>query len=695
MNLPSTITAYAATALLAATAAVYARMREPRRSRWFLVIALLILAAMELFVGFLMMAPHPQAALGALRGVVGFALCFPAPALAFFVLFGRDDEETAWRQHRVWIIAVGGAFLVTAFLVPVRVLVADVTFVDGSFAAVTLSRWGEMAAAVGLVTAVGCLFFVENTFRAASLRQRVMLKYPLLGSVTSLALTVYLTSHVVAVAWVDRTHIGLHALGLVALCTTLLFAGFRYQFFTVRLYIGRDVAVSSASVIIAGLYLLALAGLTYFAKLFGIVYERFTFTLVAFFALFLLVAVLMSGRIQRRIRYYVSRNFYANRYDYRGEWARYSQMMARSQSIDEFLESFISLLCETMLAAKGYVWVDVRGGRAATYGLEHLRVGDDLSRRWMRVTALEGVAFPNVVERGGDHWVQAAATIGDPVDPLGVILLGEKSLGHVYTDEDREFLSMLAAQAAMTVENFLLEERIIDSRQMDSFNRLASFVVHDVKNTANMLALTVENAQDNIADPAFQRDFVDTVRRSLDKMRSLIFSLSVFRNPPLLATTPTDLSELAGKCVEQARITARARGVDLEFVQRGAAIADVDAAAVERVVENILINAIDATPSGGRVRVRVAVDDGAVELAVTDTGPGFNADYLGDNLFRPFQSTKKDGMGIGLYMCKTVVDLHRGDLQVRNEPGGGATVTLRLEREGRRGNGAAQVVDRR
>ena len=97
-----------------------------------------------------------------------------------------------------------------------------------------------------------------------------------------------------------------------------------------------------------------------------------------------------------------------------------------------------------------------------------------------------------------------------------------------------------------------------------------------------------------------------------------------------------------------------------------------------KVLENLLMNAYDATGTEGQIALATSIKEGWAEITVSDTGCGISEDFIKHNLFRPFQTTKKQGMGIGLYHCKTIVEAHGGRLEVESEEGKGSVFTIRL-----------------
>jgi hypothetical protein len=105
-------------------------------------------------------------------------------------------------------------------------------------------------------------------------------------------------------------------------------------------------------------------------------------------------------------------------------------------------------------------------------------------------------------------------------------------------------------------------------------------------------------------------------------------------------------------------------------------VADPDQ--IESVVTNLLLNARDATGPHGRIHVRTEHHDGRIVLSVADNGCGMTQAFVSESLFRPFHSTKKRGLGIGLFQSRSIIETHGGGMQVESEPGRGTTFLVTL-----------------
>jgi signal transduction histidine kinase len=152
-----------------------------------------------------------------------------------------------------------------------------------------------------------------------------------------------------------------------------------------------------------------------------------------------------------------------------------------------------------------------------------------------------------------------------------------------------------------------------------------------------------------------------------------------FARPPKLKRTPTDLGTLPEHVVSLVRGRAAKQNVDLRLDRPpGDVVASADADQLRQVLLNLVLNALEVMPTGGRLDIRLrGPADGWVELSVSDTGPGIAADIL-PRLFEPFVSDKEAGLGLGLSVSRRIVEDHGGTIRAYNRPEGGACFVVRL-----------------
>ncbi len=223
--------------------------------------------------------------------------------------------------------------------------------------------------------------------------------------------------------------------------------------------------------------------------------------------------------------------------------------------------------------------------------------------------------------------------------------------------------------------------REAESRQFESFMRLAAMLTHDLKNAITALSLVVSNMEQQFDREEFRAEAMESLKESTDKLRLLVSKLSgpveslsgEYQRP-----RPTDLVPHLKRVLGG---TAQAQSVhQVETHLPATLVATVDAERVERVFENLVLNALEAmgTKSGTLTVEAGPETDDEIFFSVVDTGPGMSEEFQRTRLFRAFATTKRKGVGLGLYTCREVVRAHGGRIDVKSEKGAGATFRVVL-----------------
>jgi putative PEP-CTERM system histidine kinase len=209
---------------------------------------------------------------------------------------------------------------------------------------------------------------------------------------------------------------------------------------------------------------------------------------------------------------------------------------------------------------------------------------------------------------------------------------------------------------------------------------MAAFVVHDLKNLAAQLSLLLKNAERHRHNPRFQEDMLGTVRHVEERMNKLLAQLSTgSRGEENLR--PIQLAKL----VERVVAAKKAERADIAVHAGDAAVATIGyEQRFERVLGHLVQNAIDATQPSGEVRVRVGAEGENAVVEVSDSGCGMSEAFVRERLFRPFQTTKGNGMGIGAFEVAQYAKDMGGRIEVHSRPGAGTRFKLMfpLERNG-------------
>ena len=220
--------------------------------------------------------------------------------------------------------------------------------------------------------------------------------------------------------------------------------------------------------------------------------------------------------------------------------------------------------------------------------------------------------------------------------------------------------------------------RETETRQFESFMRLSAMLTHDLKNAIGSLSLLVNNMERQFHRAEFRADAIVSLQDAMDKLRGIIARLSepaqTLSGEHHYTMSPTDLVPLIRRVLEK---TAEPSAFIYEIEARlpESLNAWVEAESIERVIENLVINAMEAMGgSGGRLTVEAGQDgegDGYVFFSVADTGVGMSEEFIRRRLFRPFATTKEKGIGLGLYTCREIVEAHAGRFEVESERGVG------------------------
>ena len=170
-----------------------------------------------------------------------------------------------------------------------------------------------------------------------------------------------------------------------------------------------------------------------------------------------------------------------------------------------------------------------------------------------------------------------------------------------------------------------------------------------------------------------------TLADSVGNLKNLVSKLS----DPLAQPTENRFEDDLSQVVERVLARTAEHVGDRYQVTTELALgvkATVNPSAIERVVENLIINALEAMPNGGNLQLTTRSSAEQSEISVADTGKGMSADFVRDKLFHPFATTKKKGIGLGLYSCREIVERHGGTIEVESEENVGTTFRLLLPR---------------
>lgn len=223
--------------------------------------------------------------------------------------------------------------------------------------------------------------------------------------------------------------------------------------------------------------------------------------------------------------------------------------------------------------------------------------------------------------------------------------------------------------------------REAESRQFQSFVRLSAVLTHDLKNAIEALSLIVTNMEQHFEKEEFRADAMQSLTAATEKLRALVARLS---NPVNTLSgehkrpQPLDLVPILKRVIAMTAEPARSRH-EIQIDLPPSLFALVDATRIDKVMENLIINAIEAMgDKRGTLTIAAGMMDGKPYFSVSDTGHGMSERFIAEQLFHPFATTKRKGVGLGLYTCREVVQAHGGTITVNSKQGAGTTFRVVL-----------------
>lgn len=617
--------------------------------------------------------------------------------LGFDVAQGARVLETlrtaAWLVFLLWLLAPSGlpakrllavvlllcmAQLATGELAPVASVLADEAPRQPADPALIATI------AASLLLAVVGILLVEQLYRSTPARERWGMKFACLGLGTLFVYDFYLYSDALLFRRVEP-HIWA-ARGLVdALCVPLLaVTAARNPGWKLGLALSRKIMLRSAALVGCAVYLLAMAAGGWYLRSVGGAWGPVMQLICLCGAGLLLAGVLFSGAARTRLRVFISKHFYQAHYDYRDEWRRFTQALSEGGPVPG--EGAIQAVAALVESPAGALWIrrDSAFEPAASWNLppQHATepAGSAFSRlleerQWIVATGHP----PRDAEASCPAWLHGIPGLWLVVPLLlhgqlfGFIALAGPRAPVALNWEVFDLLRLAGSQAASCLAHAEVADRLSVARQFESFNRMTTFVVHDLKNLLSQHSLLLANAQRHKANPAFQEDMLATLAHSVQKMTAMLQPLS--RGDHAAERAPHALADVLRRAVAG---YATAQPCPVLDIADATLLALVDGQRLERTVAHLLQNAVEATPPDGRISVSLRREGACAVIDVSDTGSGMSEVFLRERLFRPFETTKPAGMGIGVYESREYVRELGGQLDVHSRPGSGSTFRIVL-----------------
>lgn len=225
-------------------------------------------------------------------------------------------------------------------------------------------------------------------------------------------------------------------------------------------------------------------------------------------------------------------------------------------------------------------------------------------------------------------------------------------------------------------------QEVLQAERLTLVGRFARSIVHDFKNPLNVISLAAEMAGMENATPVMRNNAQIRIRRQVDRLSNMINELLEFTRGSQTAVVlaATDYGVYVKTLVEEIAAEVKDKGVEVVFETQPPHVhALIDPHRLTHVFYNLINNAVDEMPDGGRIFLRFQLREHDILTEVEDTGKGISPE-IAERLFQPFATFgKMKGTGLGLSICKRIVEDHKGEITARSEPGKGAVFAFTIQ----------------
>lgn len=563
-------------------------------------------------------------------------------------------------------------------------------------------RHGPVGVAYAVVFTLSLVYTVvraSRRHRAAAGLQRIQLQIYLAGFV------VFLVGGILAVSFISAP---IALLTLIAWYLAMAYAITRYQFLDVQIVVRLGVVYALATGILLAAYAGAVVACT-------VVFGRLVPTDGLAFPLVGILAVALGfNPLRARVQSLVDRAFFRRQLDIRGALEAFASKTTQVTRVTDLrtvlAETFAPTLHPSRLLlfvrdepsqpseAAGYRCAPAvgRDGDAAPLGSSDplvdwcAKARRPLAREELLWTLEARTASPaeETLERrllgrldalGADLVVPLVRR----ADLVAILLLGPKRSETPYRRGEIAFVSAVAAQTAVILQNLQLheaargmEKKLHEADKLAVIGALSSQIAHEFRGPLSVIRTYIRLVPEKYADADFRERLMQCVDPEVARMERILYTFLRGASGRPAKAEAVRISDVAEATLDffTEDLSRRRIAVARDWNGRIPTLTG-DPDQLRQVFQNLVMNAMQAMPGGGRLDVRIRASADTLRVEVADTGLGFPPDQM-EHLFRPFATTKAAGTGLGLAITRRIVEDHHGMVRVENRPNGGATFVL-------------------
>lgn len=598
--------------------------------------------------------------------------------LLFLAAFLRDDFKSLWtvlsRPVTLAILALPVAALILPYVITMP------------------PTWRFL---LNTVIALEVLILLEQVYRQAGSQSWTF--KPLVLYLGALNLFEFVTyANATMVTQVEPLYIAARGYIYMLLVPLIIVATRRIKHWGIDIFISREVVLHSSLLLVAGAYLLIMAAVGYAVKFIGGSWGATIQVVLIALSIALLATVFLSHSFRTKIKVFITKNFFANQFDYRIEWVKLTDALSTECKT---LSDVYHVALQGFLGAINYqsgAMLKVNQHQLMPVAKKSLNIDFDveLTQKLLTFFHQTNWIFDSEEYRSKPYLYKGLKLSADEVKSLecmfivpiferesfwGICVMQCNNESLLTLNwELRDYLNAVTAQTGNFIFHHEAANQVAENAQFAAFSRMSAFVIHDLKNVLAQIDLILCNAQQHKNNPEFIDDTFETLEHTKSRMDKMLAQLSEKQQTPDEKNGSFELSSIIDSVIKQ-RCTTLAPIPELDVESESPVV--IDAEKFGNVMYHLISNAQQATPDDGKVKILLHFDEQRQMqvVKIIDSGSGMSESFIQTRLFKPFDTTKGNaGMGIGAYDAKNYMDAIDGSLHVESEIGTGTTFTLCL-----------------
>ena len=595
---------------------------------------------------------------------------------------------------------------IAVFIFPLSlVLIFRDNFYTGYFLDISFFNWtcnlgwpGYIFQILILSGAIMVLINIERILRNSTGHFRWQIKFMILGIGCIFAARIYTISQALLFNAIKMELELINDAALIIGALLVTKSLYRTRNLNLKFYMSDKLIYNSMSILIIGVYFIVVGVVAKLSIWYG---KSHNLPFKAFFILLALVGfttLFLSDRLKKKLKRTLSRHFKRSFYDYRKEWANFTHNTTSVMDIRKLSDVGVKMISKTFDVLSVTIWILDESGNDAVMGASTVfTIDEEKENSSIKNAMLEYIHtirnkdIPFDIDYLEDKIPEKLKGFDKALFDkmmmrycipliaggrlLGLIALHKRVGDSPLTIEDFDLLKTMADQLASSMLNLMLSERLRESKQMETFQSLSAFLVHDLKNLASNLSLTIQNLPKHFENPEFRNDALKSLSQSVDKIRLMCNRLTSLSQKVELKLKTADLNDLINSTLSGLNGSI---GDKIMKKFEPVPVVELDSDQIQKVIINLVLNAHEATDKKGEVFIFTSHKNGWILFTVQDNGYGISREFMTKSLFHPFKTTKRMGMGIGLYHSKAIVEAHSGRIEVESELGKGSTFRVFL-----------------